>query len=127
MVDFRPYYQYLYVSLHGEATRLPNGSWETDGGAWELRGPCREETNGKGTTIHTADGRTLAFSSLVQLPAGTPRTDEGTEVLVSRETLDPSKLYDPDFLSAAKSSGLIVAHGVCLKYDFGRLHCRMWI
>jgi hypothetical protein len=127
MVGFRPYYQYLYALCHGEAAKAANGSWDAGGGTWELRGSCREETNGRGSAIQTADGRTLVFSSLVQIPQGTPGIDEGTEVLVTRERLDVSLLYDPGFIAEARISGLIAAQGVCLKYDYGRLHCRMWI
>jgi hypothetical protein len=127
MVGFRPYYQYLYAARHGEAGRASNRSWNTGGGTWELWGNCREETNGKGAAIQTADGRARVFSSLIQIPKGTPRIDEGAEVLIARETIQVSQLYDLDFITGAKSAGLIVAHGTCLKYDFGRLHCRMWI
>jgi hypothetical protein len=128
MVGFRQYYQYLYAFRNNEAVKASNGSWETNGGGtWGLCGLCREETNGKGSAIQTADGQTLVFSSLVQIPQGTPRIDEGTEVFVAREELSAAQLSAAGFIAEAKSTGLIVAHGVCLKYDFGRLHCRMWI
>jgi hypothetical protein len=127
MVGFRPYYQYLYVLQHGDAVKAANGSWETSGGTWDLWSFCREETNGRGDAIRTTDGKTLVYSSIVQLPKGTPRVDEGTAVMVSRERLTASQLGDPDFIPGAKSSGLVVAQGVCLKYDYGRLHCRLWI
>lgn len=53
------YPQYLYALQHdGESVQLPNGSWETPAAAWELKAVCREETNGKGSTIQTADGET---------------------------------------------------------------------
>ena len=48
------YPQYLYALQHdGESVQLPNGSWETPAAAWELKAVCREETNGKGSTIQT--------------------------------------------------------------------------
>ncbi len=123
----RQYYQYLYALSNGEATLTANGSWESNGRTWELKAACREETNGKGTAIQTTDGRTLVFSSLIQLPKGTPRIDEGTEVIVTTEEVDVTQLADKDFIAASKASGLVVATGTCEKYDAGRLHCRMWI
>lgn len=122
------YPQYLYVlNSDKEAVQQPNGSWSTPATGWELKAACREETNGKGNTIQVADGKTLVFSSLVQLPKGTARINEGTEVLVTREEVEPSKLLIPGFIETAKISGLVIAKGVCEKYDFGRLHCRLWI
>lgn len=58
------YPQYLYALQHdGESVQLPNGSWKTPAAAWELKAACREETNGKGSTIQTADGQTLSVPS----------------------------------------------------------------
>ena len=122
------YYQYLYaLNNDGNAIQLPNGSWEEQGGSYELKAACREETNGKGSTINTADGKSLVFASLIQLPKGTGRIDEGTEVIVTWEEVDITKLTDEEFIANAKSSGLIVARGTCQKFDLGRLHCRLWI
>jgi hypothetical protein len=122
------YPQYLYVLQHnGESVQLPNGSWETPAAVWELKAACREETNGKGSTIQTADGKTRVFASLIQLPKGTAKIPEGTQVIVTREEVEVSQLANADFVEAAKATGLVVVTGICEKFDIGRLHCRLWI
>lgn len=122
------YQQYLYALQHdGESVQLPNGSWETPAAAWELKAVCREETNGKGSTIQTADGETRVFASLIQLPKGTAKIPEGTQVIVTREEVEVSQLANTEFVEAAKATGLVVVTGTCEKFDLGRLHCRLWI
>lgn len=122
------YPQYLYALQHnGESVQLPNGSWETPAAVWELKATCREETNGKGSTIQTADGETRVFASLIQLPKGTAKIPEGTQVIVTREEVEVSQLANTDFVEAAKATGLVVVTGTCEKFDPGRLHCRLWI
>ena len=122
------YPQYLYALQHnGESVQLPNGSWETPAAAWELKAACLEETNGKGSTIQTADGETRVFASLIQLPKGTAKIPEGTQVIVTREEVEVSQLANTDFVEAAKATGLVVVTGTCEKFDPGRLHCRLWI
>lgn len=121
------YYQYLYVLNNDEAVKLPNGSWDNNAKAWELKAACREETNGKGATIQTADRKDLVFASLIQLPKGTPKINEGTEIVVTSEEVDTNQLLEPGFIASAKITGLVVVTGVCRKFDLGRLHCRMWI
>lgn len=122
------YPQYLYALQHdGENTQLPNGSWDDTAAVWELKAACREETNGKGATIQTADGQTRVFASLIQLPKGTPKVAEGTQVIVTREEVDVSQLSNTEFVEAAKATGLVVVTGTCEKFDPGRLHCRLWI
>lgn len=122
------YPQYLYAFNNDEeAVQLPNGSWSNPDKGWELKATCREETNGKGSTIQTVNGEILVFASLIQIPKGTARINEGTEIIVTREEIDPIQLLDKDFIDSAKISGLVIAKGICQKYDFGRLHCRLWI
>ena len=122
------YPQYLYALQHdGESVQLPNGSWETPAAAWELKAVCREETIGKGSTIQTADGETRVFASLIQLPKGTAKIPEGTQVIVTREEVEVSQLANTEFVEAAKATGLVVVTGTCEKFDLGRLHCRLWI
>jgi hypothetical protein len=121
------YPQYLYVLRNEEATQNPKGSWETSPSIWELHGVCREETNGKGHTVRTSGGETLVFASLIQMPAGTRRINEGTEIVVSRNELLPESLMSDDFVGHAKIKGLIIIAGKCMKFDSGRLHCRLWI
>jgi hypothetical protein len=122
------YPHYLYALKHEDAVQNPNtGSWETGSDVWELWGICREETNGKGHTIATSGGETIVFTSLIQLPVGTPRINEGTEVAVTRSEVLPESLMSNDFVAQAKADGLVLAQGKCMKYDLGRLHCRLWI
>lgn len=114
------YPQYLYALQHdGESVQLPNGSWKTPAAAWELKAACREETNGKGSTIQTADGETRVFASLIQLPKGTAKIPEGTQVIVTREEVDVSQLSNTEFVEAAKATGLVVVTGTCEKFDPG--------
>lgn len=121
------YYQYLYVLENDEAVQLPNGSWDSAAGGWVLKAACREETNGKGSTIQTADGKTRVFASLIQLPKGTPKVPEGTQVVVTREEVDVTQLSNTEFIASAKETGVVVVTGTCEKFDPGRLHCRLWI
>jgi hypothetical protein len=128
MVTSYQYPHYLYALRNEEATQNPNnGSWEASPAVWELKSICREETNGKGHTIATSGGETIVFSSLIQIPKGTPRINEGTQVAVTRVELLPDELLSQDFIEQRKIDGAIVAVGKCMKYDFGRLHCRLWI
>ena len=115
MVANYQYPLYLYCKSTGEATKASNGSWVGIAPEWVLAGICREETNGKGTSIQTTDGRFLVFSSLIQLPRGSAKVIEGTEVLIMREK--------PDVIN----EGEAIVKGTCLKFDDGRLHCRMWV
>jgi hypothetical protein len=122
------YPQYLYALQNEEATQNPDtGSWETSPAVWELKGICREETNGKGHIVTTSGGETIVFASLIQIPKGTARINEGTQIAVTRTEVEPNELLNEDFIKQSKISGLIVAAGKCMKYDFGRLHCRLWI
>jgi hypothetical protein len=129
MVIAIQYPQYLYTLVTSEAKQDSNGSWTSGSSAvWVFKGMCREETNGKGHTIVSSGGETVAFASLIQIPKGTPRINEGTEIIVTREKISlPKNLLNNDFVRQAKITGLIVAKGKCMKYDFGRLHCRLWI
>lgn len=124
----RQYPHYLYKrTTSGEAVQNANGSWETTEGEWEYHSRCREETNGRGTQIQTASGKFVTFSSLVQIPAGVERIPEGVEIAVTEEPVEPSMLLDQAKAEEAKITGLIRISGECLKFDKGRLHCRLWV
>lgn len=128
MVTGKQYYEFLYFLSTQEATQQANGSWTPGTSGWQLKGACREETNGKGSEITTNDGKAIRFASLIQLPVGTTRIPEGTKVIVTREQLQtPANLASESYRRTARETGLIVAEGVCLKFDFGRLHSRLWI
>lgn len=116
----------LYALTTPEATRNANGSWVQGETVWQRIGACREETNGKGSSISTADGNAYVFSSLVQLPVGTARVNEGTEVAVTERELTASELASLD-TEEGRRGGLVRIAGTCAKFDNGRLHCRLWI
>ncbi len=121
------YPHFLYVrQSESEAVQDANGSWQTTGAAWKLWASCREETNGKGTQIQAANGRFITFASLIQLPAGTNRVTEGVEVAAADRELTPGELTD-EALQGAKTEGVVRIIGECLKFDNGRLHCRLWV
>lgn len=121
------YPHFLYVrQSDAEAVQDANDSWTTTGASWKLWASCREETNGKGTQIQAANGRFITFASLIQLPAGTTRVAEGVEVAAAGRELTPDELTD-ETLQAAKAEGVVRIIGECLKFDIGRLHCRLWV
>ena len=104
-----------------------NGSWKAFDAEWTLHSICREETNGKGTQIQAANGKFVTFASLIQIPKGVQRIPEGMEIAVADEPLEPSRLLNQETMEEAKISGIIRISGVCLKFDKGRLHCRLWV
>ena len=121
------YPHFLYTrNSEGEAVQDANGSWQTTGAAWKLHASCREETNGKGTQIQAANGMFITFASLIQLPAGTERVGLGQEVAVADRQLTPSEQTD-EALRSAEAEGVVRIIGECLKFDNGRLHCRLWV
>lgn len=126
MVSYQ-YPQYLYALSHEDSYQDDNGNWTSETDNWELVGTCREETNGKGNMISKVGGDLITFSSLIQIPKGTLRIPEGTTILVSRNKIEDLMLVNQAFIENGLLTGEIVAKGICLKYDFGRLHCRLWI
>jgi len=122
------YYQFLYALTDTAATQDANGDWSDTDGTWALVTVCREETNGKGSVIQTVDGQSLVFGSLIQIPKGTAKINEGTRVVVTKTTLQtPANLNDADFVRNQKITGVIIAEGSVLKCDCGKLHNRVWI
>ena len=126
MVNFAQYPQHLYMlTQQGESVQDKTGKWVKPGAdGWQYVGLCREETNGKGSTVTTADGQVLVFASLIQLPTGTPRVNEGCNVIVTRTQL---QAITDAYIAEGLRNGQVVAKGVCKKFDSGRLHCRLWI
>lgn len=129
MASLVPQYPHaLYALTTPEATRDSNGSWVTWEPEWNFVGYCREETNGKGSTITTTDGHAIVFAALIQLPVGTPRVNEGTEVLVAEYKLTQEEAASiGENLETWRREGKVRITGTCAKFDNGRLHCRLWI
>lgn len=122
----------LYIrASQGEATQDDHGAWRESGAGWRLYGACREETNGKGSTIATGGGKFTTFSALIQIPQGaTERIPEGTEVIAADVELDAAtvaRLDDSGMVQELVSKGTVRIAGTCLKFDLGRLHSRLWV
>ena len=128
MVNFRQYPHFLYIYRASEAQQNENGSYmEGAEGGWELYSICREEPNGKGSTIQVADSQALVFAALVQLPAGLDKIPEGTKVAVTAFSVQPEMLNSPEWRKHSAATGLLRICGTVAKYDRGQLHNRCWL
>lgn len=122
----------LYIrASQGEATQDDHGTWRESGAGWRIYSACREETNGKGSTIATGGGKFTTFSALIQIPQGAgERIPEGTEVIAADVELDAAtvaRLDDRDMVQELVNKGTVRIAGTCLKFDLGRLHSRLWV
>lgn len=122
----------LYIrASQGEASQDDHGAWRESEAGWRLYGACREETNGKGSTIATGGGKFTTFSALIQIPQGAgERIPEGTEVIAADIELDAAtvaRLDDRGMVQELVSMGTVRIAGTCLKFDLGRLHSRLWV
>lgn len=111
MAKVKQYPHYLFRKVATEARQDEDGDFVAGEITWELYGPCREETNGKGSVVTLADGRAITFGALVQCPKGSPKIPEGTEIRVTDDEEGKS----------------IRCTGECLKSDLGQLHTRHWL
>lgn len=73
----------LYILEKKEADYNPeNGSFGGNDVNWVYAGKCRDEINGKGAKIITADGSLFEFSSVIYTPLGTKLPKSGDTVKV---------------------------------------------
>lgn len=126
MVALTQYPHFLYVQQWEDAKTLANGDLMPGVVEWKLWSVCREETNGKGTLINTADKRAYKFSSLIQLPTDCGRVEDGTMVIAADEELNTDRLTEAK-IEQLKRQGVIRIMGESAKFDKGRLHCRLWV
>lgn len=77
------YPHFLYVRCSEPATRADNGDFIPGRSSLRFITRCREEANGAGQEIITADMRSYKFASTIYMPRGTQPVPEGAEVVVS--------------------------------------------
>lgn len=127
----RQYPHWLYARIAGGANAVQDeqtGQWQGEQSGWAKICRCREETNGRGNQIQTAGGEYISYSAIVQLPQGAQAIDAGTEIIVSDFEWQPEEAFaNPDFMTAATLNGSFRIKGICLKFDAGRLHSRLWL
>lgn len=110
MVKQYPHFLFAVIPC-GESIQDENGDWSDSGATNVFISMCREETDGRGSEIQVAGGTFRRFTSLVQLPKGAQRVEDGTSVFVADN---------------ADGSGIRVT-GTVLKFDDGQLHSRIWV
>jgi hypothetical protein len=128
MVAVVQYDKYLYALIIKAASQDADTGEMTGGSsAWSLVCRCREEVNAAGKTVTVGDGTAKVFNSLLQLPAGTQRIDDGVQVVVASKEINTDSLSNPSFIEQSKASGVVAAMGNVLRFKDGALHCRAWI
>lgn len=101
----------LYSDVLSESTQDGDGNWSEQTLVPTLLSVCREETDGRGSEVQSADGNYHQYASIIYLPLSAPDIAEGTVIYVrnsSTATADRIK-------------------GPAVKFDRGQLHCRLWV
>jgi hypothetical protein len=108
----KQYPHFLFVHVVTESLQGEDGNWSDPVDTWVQHSICREETNGKGSTVNGPDGKAIVFSSTVYMPKSAARLKEGTEVLVSETD---------------SANGVVRIKGQVLKFDPGQMNNRLWM
>lgn len=130
----RQYPHYLFATLSEESRQDENGNWTLGGQRVVFLSICREETDGRGQEVQTADGRYRKFSSVIQIPKsakiprevgedphGSPSNSHGKSAVL--DIREGTSVFVAD---SADGSGIRI-EGVVLKFDRGQLHSRLWV
>lgn len=107
----KQYPHYLFAKETSESVKDDNGFWTSGEQKTVFLSMCREETDGRGSEIQTADGTYRKYSAIIQIPKGALIIEEGTSV----------------FVSDNKDGSSVRINGVVLKFDKGQLHSRLWV
>lgn len=111
MANVVQYPHYLFIEQAGKSIQDENGNWNDAAKSVVFIGMCREETDGRGTEIRTADGVYHHATSTIQCPKGTPKIAVGTTCIVAND----------------KECQDVRHTAVCLRFDPSQLHCRLWL
>lgn len=107
----RQYPYYLFALITAESMQDADGYWTSEVQESVFLSVCREETEGRGAEVQTADGTYRKFSSLIQIPKGALTIEEGTSIFVAEN----------------KDGSGVRIKGVALKFDKGQMHSRLWV
>jgi hypothetical protein len=120
----RQYPRYVYALFGGEAELGDDGVYRQTVAEWRLVSMGRDETNGKGSEVSTADGETIKFAATVYLPLSCKHISEGTPVVISTRQLTDIELSQAKELM---SDGTVTIVSQCYRFSRGQLNVRMWI
>lgn len=110
MVEQYPHYLFIEGATE-ESEQDENGNFTESEAARTFISKCRAETGGRGTEYQVAGGEYVKTTAVIQCPTSCPVVDKGTKVIVAD---------DADGNSVRTS-------GVCLNFDAGQLHSRLWV
>lgn len=120
----RQYPRYVYALYGGEAELGDDGVYRQTEAEWRFVSMGRDETNGKGSEVPTADGETIKFAATVYLPLSCTHISEGTPVVISTRQLTNTELSRAKELM---TDGTVTIVSQCYRFSRGQLNVRMWI
>lgn len=118
------YNHYVYVERPGASYEDENGDFVAEDPEWVLLSEGREQPNGRGTYIQTQDMGAYKFASVVHMPTGVPRVEEGTRIMVTEAPM--TECCCKGKAPRQKADGVRII-GTCARFDSGRLHTRIWL
>lgn len=107
----KQYPHYLFVHQVSESYKDDDGNWTEPGNSIILHSMCREEPNGKGSTVNVANGNAVVFSSNVFLPKGSESIAVGTEIIIC----------DSNDVTEVRIKGSV------LRFSTGQLNAKLWL
>lgn len=107
----KQYPHFLYSDVLSESTRDDDGNWSIQTPVPTILSACREETDGRGSEVQSADGNFRKYTSIIYLPKSAADVLEGTVVYVRNSESDTANRIK----------------GPVIKFDRGQLNCRIWV
>lgn len=124
------YPYYLYTQLpQTEAYQNNEGDFvEGTPSVWKLLGTCRDEVNTKGETVTQPNGENIQINAIVYAPKNTQILPHGSKVIVSKEKVIDTTIFDDvDQVKAKILTGLIRLSDTVKGFNTTRLNARIWV
>lgn len=107
----KQYPHFLFLEEATESVQDSQGNWTECEVSRKFISMCREESDGKGTEYQVAGGEYQKATSVIQCPKTCPVVSKGAKVIVAND----------------KECTDVRIAGICLNFDRGQLHSRIWV